>query len=215
MAELDVTTPNLVALPRRAAFGRYGTSPLDRCGVWLSSRAIRRRLPNRSDLRLLDLGCGYHATLLRTFLPRLEEGVGIDFGISDEVRRIPRLSFLEGEIEDHLPRLPSSRFDVVLLISVLEHLAEPLPVLRHCRRTLCRRGILLINVPTWWGKGLLEFSAFRLGASPAAEMNDHKMYYDKRDLWPLLVKAGFRPADIRLRYHKLGLNLFSVATSAT
>jgi hypothetical protein len=45
-------------------------------------------------------------------------------------------------------------------------------------------------------------------------MDDHKMYYDKRDLWPLLVKAGFRPHDIRLRYHKLGLNLFAAAAHA-
>ena len=34
------------------------------------------------------------------------------------------------------------------------------------------------------------------------------MYYDKRDLWPMLVRAGFRPSQIRLRYHKFGLNLF-------
>ena len=37
------------------------------------------------------------------------------------------------------------------------------------------------------------------------------MYYDKRDLWPLLVRAGFRPRLIRLRYHKWGFNLFAVA----
>jgi hypothetical protein len=40
-------------------------------------------------------------------------------------------------------------------------------------------------------------------------MDDHKMYYDKRDLWPLLVRAGFRPSEIRLRYHKFWLNLFA------
>ena len=71
--------------------------------------------------------------------------------------------------------------------------------------------MLLANVPTWWGKAFLELSAFRLGTSPPEEMDDHKMYYDKRDLWPLLVRAGFRPSRIRLRYHKFGLNLFAVA----
>ena len=51
-------------------------------------------------------------------------------------------------------------------------------------------------------------SAFRLGTSPALEMDDHKMYYDARDLWPLLVRAGFKPSGIQLSYHKFGLNLF-------
>jgi hypothetical protein len=71
-------------------------------------------------------------------------------------------------------------------------------------------GLLLVNVPTWRGKFFLEFSAFQLGTSPVVEMDDHKMYYDIRDLWPLLVRAGFRPSRIQLAYHKLGLNLFGV-----
>ena len=51
-------------------------------------------------------------------------------------------------------------------------------------------------------------SAFRLGTSPAHEMDDHKMYYGKRELWPLLVRAGFKPSCIRLSYQKLGMTLF-------
>jgi hypothetical protein len=36
------------------------------------------------------------------------------------------------------------------------------------------------------------------------------MYYDPRELWPCLVRAGFRPRDIRCHRHKLGLNTFAV-----
>ena len=45
---------------------------------------------------------------------------------------------------------------------------------------------------------------------PESEMDDHKMYYDTRDLWPLLVQAGFRPSRLRCFPHKLGLNTFAV-----
>jgi hypothetical protein len=41
-------------------------------------------------------------------------------------------------------------------------------------------------------------------------MDDHKRYYDPRDLWPLLVDAGFRPSAIRCRRHKFTLNTFAV-----
>jgi len=103
---------------------------------------------------------------------------------------------------------------VILLISVLEHLSEPLEALEHCRRLARPGAVILINVPTWLGKAFLEFSAFRLGTSPAAEMDDHKMYYAKRDLWPVLVRAGFRPSRIRLKYHKFGLNLFAAVRTS-
>lgn len=66
----------------------------------------------------------------------------------------------------------------------------------------------MINVPTWFAKPVLEFSAFRLGTSPRIEMEDHKMYYDKRMLWPLLVQAGFKPSQIKLRYRNFRMTLW-------
>jgi SAM-dependent methyltransferase len=200
-----------VAAPRSESYGQKGLSLLDRFGVYLSRRAILRRLPAREGLHALDLGCGYRAMLLQSLSPHLESGVGVDLRIDPDVKNVPRLSFVEETIESALPALESDRFDVVLLVSVLEHLAEPLAALEHCRRVLRPGGTLFVNVPTWRGKFFLELSAFRLGTSPAVEMDDHKMYYDKRDIWPLLVRAGFRPSRLRLRYHKFSLNLFATA----
>ena len=40
-------------------------------------------------------------------------------------------------------------------------------------------------------------------------MDDHKRYYDPRDLWPMLVAAGLRPSGIRCFTHKGGLNTFA------
>ena len=59
------------------------------------------------------------------------------------------------------------------------------------------------------------YITFRLGLSPAEEMDDHKMYYDPKDLWPLMVKAGFMPHAIKCFKHKFGLNTFAVATVST
>lgn len=193
------------------SFGQRGLTVADRLGVWLSQRAICRYLPKRSDLEVLELGCGYRATQLIALKPKLKRGIGVDFHIAPELRTLERFTFHEGTIEETLPKLESETMDVVLLISVLEHLAEPQFALQSAWRLLRPSGLLLINVPTWLGKRFLEFSAFRLGLSPKVEMDDHKMYYDKRDLWPLLVRSGFKPSQIRLSYHKFGLNLFAAA----
>ena len=84
---------------------------------------------------------------------------------------------------------------------------------RTRERLLVPGGVCLINVPSWRGKRYLELSAFKLGFSPKSEMEDHKMYYDVRDLWPLLVQAGFLPSRIQCFTHKLGLNTFAACTS--
>jgi SAM-dependent methyltransferase len=194
------------------SYGEQRLTFVDRAGVWLSQRAISRHLPNRSDLEVLELGCGFRASQLVALGPRLKRGIGVDFRIAPELRTLEKFTFHEGPIEEILPKLEAERLDGVMLISVMEHLRDPLFVIETARRLLKPTGVLLINVPTWRGKSFLEFSAFRLGLSPKVEMDDHKMYYDKRDLWPLLVRAGFKPSLIELRYHKLGLNLFAAAT---
>ncbi|MFN2623021.1 MAG: class I SAM-dependent methyltransferase [Chthoniobacterales bacterium] len=193
------------------SYGQEELTVVDRMGVWLSQRAIRRELPQRNDLEVLELGCGFRATQLLALAPNLRRGVGVDFRIAPELEHLEKFTFHQGTIEEALLTLAGQSFDAILLISVLEHLSDPLFVIEAIRGLLKPAGVALMNVPTWRGKGFLEFSAFRLGLSPKVEMDDHKMYYDKRDLWPLLIRAGFKPSLIKLRYHKFGLNLFAVA----
>ena len=200
-----------MSLRAHESYGQHGLTPVDRFGVWLSQRAIRRHLPSRNDLEVLELGCGYRAMQLIALEPKLKRGVGVDFQIAPELQTLEKFTFHQWAIERTLPNLESESMDVVMLISVLEHLADPQSVIQSAWRLLRRSGLLLVNVPTWSGKRFLEVSAFRLGFSSKVEIDDHKMYYDKRNLWPMLVSAGFKPSQIRLRYHKFGLNLFAAA----
>ena len=197
------------------SYGRHGLTVVDRLGVWLSQRAIRRNLPKWNELEVLELGCGYRAANLIALEPKLKHGIGVDFQIAPELRTRERFTFYEGSIQEILPKLESESFDLIMLISVLEHLVEPQSAINSAWHLLRPYGLLLVNVPTWVGKRLLELSAFRLGFSPKVEIDDHKMYYGKRDLWPMLVRAGFRPSQIRMRYHKFGLNLFAGAKKAS
>jgi SAM-dependent methyltransferase len=201
-----------VSLRAHESYGQHGLTPVDRLGVWLSQRAIRRHLPSRNDLEVLELGCGYRATQLMALEQKLKKGIGVDFQIAPELQALEKFTFHEATIEQTLPNLESESLDVVMLISVLEHLLEPQFVIESAWHLLRTNGLLLVNVPTWTGKRFLELSAFRFGFSSKVEIDDHKMYYHKGDLWPMLVRAGFKPSQIRLRYHKFGLNLFATAT---
>jgi SAM-dependent methyltransferase len=195
---------------RTASYGERTLTPVDRLGVWLSLRALRRDVDWSARPRVLDLGCGYEAALLRSLRGTIAAGTAVDVSLSPTLRD-DGLEAIEEPIEAALPAIEDASVDVVLAISVLEHLDDDDAVLRDCRRVLAPGGVLAVNVPTWLGKPFLEVSAFRLGLSPAEEIEDHKRYYNRRDLWPRLVRAGFRPSAIRLRYHKAGLNLFGTA----
>ena len=203
-----------MTLRAHESYGQQGLTFVDRLGVWLSKRAIQRHLPSRNDLEVLELGCGFRATQLIALKPKLKRGVGVDFQIAPELQTLEPFTFYQATIEEILPKLESETLDVVMLISVLEHLAEPQFVVQSAWRLLRPSGLFLVNVPTWVGKRFLELSAFRLGFSPKVEIDDHKMYYGKRDLWPMLVRSGFKPSQIQLRYHKFGLNLFAAAKKA-
>jgi SAM-dependent methyltransferase len=195
---------------RRRAYGQdRELSGVDRLGVWLSSRRILRSGGELAGRRVADIGCGYHAAFARTLLDRAERVLLVDVALDPGLLRHPKVTAIEGRVPEALAAVAAESQDVVVCSSVLEHLWEPLRTLRELERILAPSGTLLLNVPSWLGKPLLEFSAFRLGASPADEMDDHKRYYDPRDLWPLLVQAGFRPRDIRCFRHKLGLNTFA------
>ncbi len=198
---------------RHEAYGQSGPlSWVDKFGCFLSRRRIRKHINRlkKDSIKLLDVGCGYHAKNLLELTPDISTGTGIDIAISAIAKSTPKLTFMEQPIEKSLAHFPDASFDVILMISVLEHLNDPQACLNECRRVLTTDGVLLINVPTWKGKSFLELSAFQFKLSPAMEMDDHKMYYDQKDLWPLLVKANFKPSAINIAYYKFGMNLFAV-----
>jgi SAM-dependent methyltransferase len=203
MARADVT--------RDTAFGQEGRiTAVDRAGVWLSGHQIRRTVGSIDGKDVGDFGCGFEATYMRSVLAKVRSATLVDISLADDLKSRRGVKAIEGTLPGVLQALPDQSLDVVLCMSVLEHLWEPAKTLQHFRRLLRPGGVCAINVPSWRGKRALEFSAFRLGLSPASEMDDHKSYYDPRDLWPLLVAAGFMPHAIRCFRHKLGLNTFAV-----
>ena len=196
-----------------AAYGEQNDLTLvDRLGVWLSSNRLRRVVGSFSEKRIGDFGCGYNATFGRSVLDEVCFAVLVDVSLADDLKAHAKVCAIEGRLPESFDAVPTASLDVALCISTLEHLSEPLEVLKELHRVTAPGGVCLISVPSWLGKRALEFSAFRLGLSPAESIDDHKSYYNPRDIWPLLVRAGFRPRHIRCYRHKFLLNTFAECT---
>jgi len=201
------------AMDRVTSFGQDGkASQVDRFGVWLSKRQIRSVVGSVRGRDVGDFGCGFDATFMRSVLDEVRSATLVDVALAPSLLADPRVHGIEGRLPDALDGLANESLDVVLCMSVVEHLWDPAPTLARFRELLRPGGVCAVNVPSWRGKRALEFSAFKLGLSPACEMDDHKTYYDPRDLWPLMVRAGFQPHGIKCFRHKFGLNTFAVCT---
>lgn len=164
--------------------------------------SVISRYPN---CRLLDVGCGWEARLLKKMAPRIAAGVGVD-------RKAPRiedgkLSTLQCDLEATFP-FETATFDVATMLAVLEHFDRPLAVLSEVRRVLKPGGALVLTVPSHAAKPVLEFLAFRLGIVNRAEIADHKRYWNRRELLEAASHCGFEL--LRHRYFQLGFNNFCV-----
>ena len=178
---------------------------VDRLGRWLSTVRMRRYLGEVSGRRAADIGCGYDAALgvelFRTADSVLLVDVAVDTALDGDNRTL-KCGHLPAVLDD----VASDSVDAIICNNVLEHLDDPDGTAAQLHRILTPGGVCVINVPSWRGKRFLELAAFKLGVAPKDEMDDHRTYYDPRDLWPLLVRAGFRPSGMKVTRHKFGLN---------
>lgn len=95
---------------------------------------------------LLDMPCG-DGTLTALLAPAFEVVVCVDASSKylDLARQIlPRAQFHEALIEKFET---SQRFDTITMINILEHVIDPIAVLRKAANLLSPEGVLLVHVP--------------------------------------------------------------------
>ena len=198
-------------MARTTSFGEdHRLTPVDRFGTWLSRRSLRRSLGSLDGKVLADIGCGFDASFGMSVVSSLAELVVVDLSLSPALQAHPRVRCISGGLPASLAAIRDSSIDVVVLNSVLEHLEDERSTLTELRRIARPGAIVYVNVPTWFGKFGLETSAFRLGLSPRLEIDDHKRYYSRRQLWQAMRDAGFLPSLTKVRRHKFGLNVYAV-----
>lgn len=108
---------------------------------------IERLLPAAAPGRILEIGCASGATLawLKRRWPATET-VGVDgyAPIEAELAKNADRALIH-DLEESLPDI--GRFDLILALDVLEHLRDPLAVLKGLVQRLSPRGAVIISVP--------------------------------------------------------------------
>lgn len=171
---------------------------------------VRKVLPHvNGNSRVLDIGCGSDGSMLLALSPHIKEGIGIDIR-ADETRK-ENISIRRGSFDGAVLPWTDDSFDCVTLLAVLEHVDDRAGLLREIRRVLKPGSALVITVPTWRAKPVLEFLAFKLKIVSEEGVREHKIYFYKNELIQALLDAGFRKEDVRAKYFELGFNLYALA----
>lgn len=173
-------------------------------GLIAGARDARRRRVERlagRPGRILDVGCG------RGLFLRRMRGAGWEVAGAEadpEVAR--RIAAAHGlDVRGGDPGgwgFADASFDAVTLHHVLEHVARPAEMLRHCRRLLREGGLLVVAVPN---RGSLQ-AAFGGGGWLHLDVPFHLHHFTAGGLAALLARSGFRV--VRARHLDLEQNVF-------
>jgi SAM-dependent methyltransferase len=151
--------------------------------------------PHRGEGRLLDVGTSI-GLFLRLALDRGWTGHGTEFG-----RRA--LAYAREELGVPVDDSPieglEGEYDVVSVLSVLEHVNRPRAFLRHVSRLLVPGGATYLIVPN------VDSLATRVLHERAATFDgrNHLLYFSPRTLRELLAREGFEVLAMRTRVASL------------
>ena len=127
---------------------------------------VQACLEHAHGTSLLDMPCGdgLLTGMFREYFPRV---VGVDASsthLAEARRRLPDVEFHESLIED---LELDERFDTVVMLNVLEDVADPLQVLRKAAGFLKDEGVLLVHVPN--ANAINRRIAVRMGTLESCE----------------------------------------------
>lgn len=147
---------------------------------------VKQFLPRKSNLRILDIGCGTGKLLQE--LSQFGSVWGVD--ANSQAISFCRRRGLKYVYQNQLPQIKlRQKFDVIICLDVLEHIATDTATLKTINRLLKPNGQLILTVPAY--PQLFSYWDKILG---------HYRRYNRKQLYNLITKSGLIPIKISFVY---------------
>lgn len=135
--------------PNYYSFSHGLESPTYRVKQWIDKRLIKVILDRLAgnELSVLDVGggSGWQMDLVRQISPRIARTEVVDIDTTGQALVISRgHHFTLSRVEDFES---SQRYDLVLMMNLVEHVKDPVEVLRSIGGLLSTQGVILVKTP--------------------------------------------------------------------
>ena len=170
-------------------------SLLDRIKQRLDARLFRKLLQDipGDTLSVLDVGggSGWLLTLVRAVSSRVQSTHEVD--LDENARSAAEAAghvFHSCRIEDFSAK---QKFDLILMLNLIEHVADPRSVLEAMRKLLSPNGLILIKTPN---VNTLDCHIFRNHNWGGFHCPRHFVLFNQRSLLDLAQSCGLRASSI-------------------
>ena len=161
------------------------------------SRLGLRTIPDRSELRILDIGCGQGRHVCEAVCNKNVLAVGADRNLDDlrvtgdKLRSQEEAGEVAGQWEitaADITTLPfrDNWFDIVICSEILEHVRDHETAIREATRVLRPDGDLVVSVPRYFPERVCWFLSKAYCNTPGG----HIRIYRKKEIVSLIENAG-------------------------
>ncbi|MET0049577.1 MAG: glycosyltransferase [Candidatus Thiodiazotropha sp.] len=171
-----------------------------------SHTQLIRRIPEGS--RVLELGCatGYMADYLKRARHCTVVGVEMDRSMASKAKDVcDRVIIGDVQKDQWLKSLGDERFDIITCADILEHLRDPVSLLKKLPDLLNENGRLLASLPNGAHAALrLELLEGRFTYEDTGLLDrTHLHLFTYHSLRELFTRAGFRVEELSYTFHDM------------
>ncbi len=155
--------------------------------------------------RFLDVGCatGFFIHAIKNNSSWKVHGVDFGRDAVEFAQKQLNLDVKRGNLQD--VTFPDRYFDYIHINNVLEHVLDPLSLLKECKRIIKPGGHLFLSVPNGLNDSRVLIDFYKSEYIPARSANGHIYFFPAETLLGLFAETGFSVSSRKTGSIKRGL----------